>query len=352
MDAQQARLFRHQPWMIDELHIARTIHARGWALAVDPPACSFAVNDGARAVAEYPIQSVELERFFDSIAPSRIGAFELMADAPDDDGLVKLSFNWPAADPEIVENSSWYFPLRPDAVPLPSDRHLDRVILNRSETAFLLGGATLFGRCESLLRRGHSRSLRSFSRILDWGCGAGRLTRFLLSSGAMGDGCEVHGIDIDDVNVTWCRENLPGGHFAVVSPRPPTLFRNNTFDLVFGISVMTHLRERHQRQWLQELRRITEPGALVLLSVQGPTLMALNKTPSHTIRSVAEHGIAVTGANPQIEIDLDGEPYYVDVFHSREYIRDVWSEYFDILDILDAVAANQDLVVMQRRATP
>jgi len=41
---------------------------------------------------------------------------------------------------------------------------------------------------------------------------------------------------------------------------------------VIGYSVFTHLTEAMQRQWLEELRRITAPGGLVLVTAHGDFL--------------------------------------------------------------------------------
>ncbi len=42
--------------------------------------------------------------------------------------------------------------------------------------------------------------------------------------------------------------------------------------------------------------------------------------------------------------------YYKNVFHSRRYIYERWSRYFEILDVIDAAFAGyQDLVIMRRR---
>jgi hypothetical protein len=78
-------------------------------------------------------------------------------------------------------------------------------------------------------------------------------------------------------------------------------------------------------------------------------MMALDGAPDSLFETIERNGFVMTGVNHQIEVELDGESYYVDVHHSRDYVRRTWGQYFEILDIIDAVAANQDLVVMRRR---
>jgi len=55
----------------------------------------------------------------------------------------------------------------------------------------------------------------------------------------------------------------------VVALQPPTGLPAQGFDLVYGISVLSHLSEPDQFAWLAELARLTRPGALLLLSTLG-----------------------------------------------------------------------------------
>lgn len=87
---------------------------------------------------------------------------------------------------------------------------------------------------------------------LDWGCGCGRVTRWLLDR--LDAGVRVVGADIDPLSIHWCRQNLAGGFFERIPLHPPTTFRDEQFSVVLGISVFTHLKEDVQFEWLSELR--------------------------------------------------------------------------------------------------
>lgn len=50
---------------------------------------------------------------------------------------------------------------------------------------------------------------------------------------------------------------------------PPLPYANDRFDLVLGFSVFSHLREKAQQIWLQELRRVMTPNGLAVLSTLG-----------------------------------------------------------------------------------
>jgi hypothetical protein len=46
---------------------------------------------------------------------------------------------------------------------------------------------------------------------------------------------------------------------------------------------------------------------------------------------------------------INDPEYYRAAIHSRRYIVDRWSKYFEVIAIVDAIAALQDFVVMRRR---
>jgi SAM-dependent methyltransferase len=226
----------------------------------------------------------------------------------------------------------------------PPVPNIKRVIGDTSAERFGLGGAIIFNNTAHYLSE-IGKSWNDFPRILDWGCGAGRLTRYLIGE----TGSDVTGVDIDPDNIAWCQTAYAGGTFHVVPLRPPTDLPSGSFDLVFGVSVLTHLQERDQFLWLQELQRVTRPGALLFLSVQGPTQFSYNTFPPHLFRKLQQDGymdLCRDGALDEVVSDTE---YYRAAMHSRNYIVQRWGEYFDVLGIADAIAALQDFVVLRRR---
>lgn len=229
--------------------------------------------------------------------------------------------------------------------PFPPATNIKRVIGDTSTTRFAMGGATMFKNMEAYLGEiGHGWS--EFPRILDWGCGAGRLTRYLLSE----TDSRVCGVDIDADAIAWCKSAFPGGEFDVVPLQPPTSFAAESFDLVVGVSVLTHLREDDQWAWLAELRRITRPGALVFLSVRGPTQHAYDNLPPHRYAQLQEQGFLDLSRDAALDEQIEDKEYYRASLHSRQYIVDNWGRYFEVIAIVDAIAALQDFVVLRRRS--
>lgn len=208
-----------------------------------------------------------------------------------------------------------------------------------------MAGATIVKRFEQLLLERFDRPLASFQSVLDWGCGAGRLSRYLI-----GLTPALTGIDIDPDNIASCAQTLPRARFMQVDLMPRTPLQDGEFDLVLGLSVLTHLDEPVQDAWLEELRRITRPGALLLLSVQGLAQMALYRTPPELHLEAHRNGILDLRVNTQLQDVLADPNYYRDVMHSPDYIMTHWARWFDVLDIVEGTAGNQDVVLLRRRA--
>lgn len=103
------------------------------------------------------------------------------------------------------------------------------------------------------------------TRVLDYGCGWGRITRFFLNEVA---GQNLWGIDCNEELIGFCRESNPWCRFDANEPLPPTDLPDEHFDLAFGYSVFSHLREDVHLAWLDELQRVVRPGGLLILSVR------------------------------------------------------------------------------------
>ncbi|TAH10530.1 MAG: class I SAM-dependent methyltransferase [Sphingobacteriia bacterium] len=101
--------------------------------------------------------------------------------------------------------------------------------------------------------------------VLDWGCGVGRIIQHIPS---MLPKAICYGADINQQRIKWCRKNINDVLFDCIEdeqlPYPSELF-----DLVFGISVFTHIQGDDQTLWLKELQRITKPGAVIIVSTHG-----------------------------------------------------------------------------------
>ncbi|HTW83836.1 MAG TPA: class I SAM-dependent methyltransferase [Candidatus Sulfotelmatobacter sp.] len=226
---------------------------------------------------------------------------------------------------------------------MPDEGRRRRVAGTPDRDMFRRIGGTTYARLDRALQQYFGRSFADATAILDWGSGCGRVLRYVPALQA------VTGIDIDADNVAWCRENIPGARFELVPLRPPTGLPSDTFDVAFGISVMTHLTEENHHEWLAELQRVTAPGAAVLLTIHGEMAWLEGQLPLEQYARWRMRGYYVAGKNSDLDDSGADASLYYNTFVSRRYVFEEWSRYFEVLDVIPGAVFNQDLAVLRRR---
>ncbi len=108
------------------------------------------------------------------------------------------------------------------------------------------------------------RALNSFESVLDFGVGVGRVGRYF-----KGFSGRYVGVDIDSANIAWVSESLPWIEAIHTKPAEPLPFEAATFDCVISVSVFTHIDRQSTEFYIDELHRVTRPGALLFLTLHG-----------------------------------------------------------------------------------
>lgn len=196
-------------------------------------------------------------------------------------------------------------------------------------------------------------------RLLDFGCASGRVLRHALCCSA--DSVEPWGCDFAPANIEWMKRHLPKGLRSFVNTAVPHLpFEDNYFNVVTAFSVFTHIGQLEEA-WLLELRRITRPGGLLYLTVQNDASWnRVLKRPSAFARlqkaNQCENELTVdqklfSSPMPQQRIVLlmpGVKNYSYNVWHSNQYLRDSWGQYFDVLHIGANAHVNYQSVAILR----
>jgi SAM-dependent methyltransferase len=294
------------------------------------------------------VERPDLARAFPSIPHAGFGGFVLVCCAQKvqsgDPVVMELALEGekgPIGSKRLLVSLPW-----PDPFPLPPQELRQRIMGHLvSEALFQTGGLGLVGSfLGAALEHLADRPLR---RILDWGCGCGRLARFLF---ALEPGLwKTYGADIDREAVLWCHLFLAQGRFLPISTEPPTPYPEGFFDLVLASSVFTHLAAEEQARWLAELARILAPGGLLVASTQGELAASLSLSREECVL-LEQKGIwdaqsdsALAGVAP--------ERYYRIVYQTQVFTQTHWKERFRLLDYRPGAAGHfQDLVVLQKQA--
>jgi len=110
-------------------------------------------------------------------------------------------------------------------------------------------------------------------RMLDFGAGAGRVTRWLKA--AFGD-AEIEACDIRESDVAFCRDRL-GVKAWTSRVEIDRLAAPNTYDLIWAGSVLTHLSAEMTTGILRRWLDWTNPGGLVIATTHGRTAIEFAK---------------------------------------------------------------------------
>lgn len=228
--------------------------------------------------------------------------------------------------------------LPPDAPPLPPARLVLRVAGTPDRAWFLEGGLRAAGAIRAILAD-NGVDIESLSTILDFGCGCGRVIRHFRQLPG-----EIHGCDQDVGAVKWCRRNLKRGTFVANGLEPPVPYRDAQFDLIYALSVFTHLPETMQRAWIRELRRVLVPGGHLVISLHGAAYRdALTESERREFdagRFVVQEGPA--GSN------------FCAAYHPDAYVREMLADDFTIVArAAEGALGNprQDLLLLRSGAT-
>jgi SAM-dependent methyltransferase len=185
----------------------------------------------------------------------------------------------------------------------------------------------------------HGLSPLARARVLDFGCGWGRLTRFLARDLQPG---RLYGCDPVPEILEVCRADRVPATLARSEPRPERIPFEQPFELAFAFSVFTHLSEPAHDCCLRALHRALRPGAVLVLTIRPPAYLQRCEQLQPLLEGL--------GPEPQ---DALAEPRYLFVPHAAEahpqyqgrgkmdygetvitlaYVRERWSELFELLD--------------------
>jgi SAM-dependent methyltransferase len=179
-------------------------------------------------------------------------------------------------------------------------------------------------------------------RVLDFGCGIGRMLRNGPEHDPAG---EYWGADIDARSIAWLEQNAPPPLHLFRAPElPPTSLPDAHFDLIYAYSVFTHLSDSWSA-WLIELHRLLKDDGILIATVFGPGQTAFMGLP------IGEDDVGMNVFAPYTPWD-GGGPL---IFHSRWWLRAHWGRLFDITELRDGEPSGapplygQGVVVMRKR---
>ena len=157
------------------------------------------------------------------------------------------------------------------------------------------------------------------ARILDFGCGYGRIARLMYY---FTNPERFVGVDPWERSVALCHEAGFGDNIRQSEYLPTDLpVGNIQFDLIYALSIFTHLSERAARQALGTLRRYLRNDGLLVITVR-PVEFWMLGNPDHGDASVlvARHRERGFVFLPHVREPVDGDITYGETSMSPEWI--------------------------------
>lgn len=118
-------------------------------------------------------------------------------------------------------------------------------------------------------------------RVLELGCGAGRITGYLIE---LAD--EACGLDVSSRMVQECRRRYPAGRFAEGDMSDLSRFEDGSLDAVLaGWNVLDVFGDRQRRLTLREIHRVLRAEGLLIMSSHNRAYLERVSGPAHMRRS-------------------------------------------------------------------
>lgn len=218
----------------------------------------------------------------------------------------------------------------------------------KTPTQYLASGRHDIARMLEILG-GAGFSLDRAERIIDFGCSAGRMIRWLTPHAA---GREIWGVDIAARPVHWAMQHLsPPLYFATNTTLPPLPFEAGTFDLIYCGSVFTHIAELADI-WLLELRRLLKPGGMLYATVHDKCTVRLLREKytdtglARTLRVAdAESGCLTQNFGKLV---VARSPKGAQVFYDLDYLRRHWGRLLDFVSVTEQAYGYQTALVLRK----
>ena len=180
-------------------------------------------------------------------------------------------------------------------------------------------------------------------KVLDWGCGPARVVRHMPT--LLGDSNKVFGTDYNPKTIQWCAQFIKSVEFSKNELDPPTPYDADTFDLIYGISIFTHLSEEKNITWFEELIRVSNIGAVFFLTTQGDAYlekMTEKEKEVYNKGEIVERGKVVEGHR------------VFSTFHPPSYMRTLFEKHTKVLKHIPGVkkewGIEQDVWVLKKES--
>jgi len=202
----------------------------------------------------------------------------------------------------------------------------------------------------------HSTRALADSRVLDFGCGWGRLTRYLARDV---EPERLYGCDPVEGILQVCRENGVPATLAKSDFVPERIPFEPEFDLAFAFSVFTHISEAAHESCLRALHRALRPGGILVVTIRPPEYLRVSPLMRSALDSLgmnprarlteARYLFVPHPSDPRHHQYQEGEMTYGETVVTLAYVRERWSPLFELVAVDVLIDDLHQLMLTLRR---
>lgn len=213
-----------------------------------------------------------------------------------------------------------------------------------------------YGKLRAAYRRYGERPLEH-AYVLDFGCGWGRLTRYLARDVSPG---RLYGCDPVEPVLDVCRATRVPATFARSEFLPDRVPFEERFDLAYAFSVFTHLSEKAHDLALRALHRSLRPGGVLIVTIRPPAYLSVCDRMRPVLENLSpEEQVVLKGArylfvphptNPwQSQPPSGGEIVYGETVVTLDYVRARWTSLFELVEVSLLLADPHQVMLTMKR---
>ena len=186
-----------------------------------------------------------------------------------------------------------------------------------------------------LLKKHHS--LENIN-LLEWGCGPVRILRHIPKILA-DKKVNVFGADYNPKTIDWDKHSFDNISFSKNELLPSLEYDNDFFDIIYCISVFTHLDEKTELKWFDEIVRVLKPGGIFLLSIHGES--SKDRLSENEKKIFDEKGCVIRSNV------TEGKRSFTS-YNSEKFMREIMLKDVVILEFIPGKTNEQDIWIVRK----
>jgi len=180
------------------------------------------------------------------------------------------------------------------------------------------------------------------AKILDWGCG---VSRVVMHIDKLTDArTSVYACDINKKMIEFNEKNFKNISYTIVPDQPPIAYEDGNFDLIYALSIFTHIMSSKQEIWIREMHRMLSGDGIFLFTTQGKFYYSkLLQKEQHLYDQEGVFTKTYRGEGHRM----------MSTYNSPTNFRELLQPYFEVLEYYDGAAdpkriGGQDLWIVKK----